>query len=78
MRTEVETEFFRPYLRNSVFGQNFSVFFFSDFIRIGMGEETCCLCCCAPVRQLIGPMGLVLWTQSSGGEWKLRRSIYLR
>jgi hypothetical protein len=30
------------------------------------------------VRQLIRPMGLVLWTHSSGGEWKLRRSIYLR
>jgi hypothetical protein len=26
MQTEVETEFFRPYLRNSVFGRNISVF----------------------------------------------------
>ena len=31
IRTEVEMAFFRPYFRNSIFGQNFSVFI-PDFL----------------------------------------------
>jgi hypothetical protein len=57
MRTEVETEFFRPYLQNSVFGQNFSVFFSGFYLNWdGSGDVLPLpLCACVPVDLANGP-----------------------